>query len=97
MKGLRGQENDKFNKFFDQIQKAASRFDSVFFADAGEGDALETDTIECETMMGWLIPNDKEEEFSNLWKQNAVDDSWSDYFTWANWELKGTEVTINFS
>ena len=56
MQGLRTQESDKFNKFFSLIQDEAKKHNAIFFADAGDGHDLETPELECEDMMGWLIP-----------------------------------------
>ena len=63
MVGLRTQENEKFNRFFALIQAEAEKKDSVFFADAGDGNEFATSTMEGEDMMGWLVPKEKVEEF----------------------------------
>ena len=96
MLGLRTQESDKFNKFFSLIQLEAEKKNSVFFADAGDGNDFETPTMEGEDMMGWLIPREMEKEFQPLWKESKVDDKWSDFFTWALWSKNGNEIMIRF-
>ncbi len=96
MQGLRKQETDKFNRFFALIQAEAEKQNSVFFADAGDGNDFETETLEGENMMGWLIPADKVKEFEALWKASDVDDSWSEFFVWAVWSKDGGTVKIKF-
>ena len=96
MEGLKTQENDKFNKFFKLIQEAAAKENSVFFADAGDGNDFETDKLEGENMMGWLIPAEKVDEFKKVWEQDSVDDDWTDFFVWAVWESKGQSLLIHF-
>ena len=96
MQGLRTRESDKFNKFFSLIQDEAKKHNAIFFADAGDGHDLETPELECEDMMGWLIPVVRAEEFEPLWEDSKVDDDWTDYFTWAIWSLDGGEIHISF-
>ncbi len=96
MQGLRKQETDKFERFFSEIQTEAKKKNAVFFADAGDGNDFETDVMEGEDMMGWLIPSDKVEEFEPLWKKSSVDDTWTDFFRWALWSNDGDSVKIEF-
>ena len=96
MRGLRTQESEKFNTFFSIIQSEAEQQGMVFFADAGDGNDFETETMEGEDMMGWLIPKDKAEEFEKIWKESNVDDSWSDFYKWAVWEQDKGNIIINF-
>lgn len=96
MEGLRTQESTKFNVFFALIQAEAEKQDAVFFADAGDGREFETATMEGEDMMGWLVPADRVSEFEPLWDEDAVDDSWSDFFCWAVWSKNGDTINISF-
>ena len=96
MRGLRTQETDKFNRFFTLVQVEARKQNSVFFADAGDGNEFETAIMEGENMMGWLIPKEHISEFEALWEESKVDDSWSDFFKWAVWSRKGDKVEISF-
>lgn len=97
MIGLRTQETEKFNRFFAMIQAAAEKRGAVFFADSGDGNDFETETMEGEDMMGWLIPKEKAKEFQPLWEASKVDSSWSDYFGWALWKKSQDNVLIHFS
>ena len=96
MQGLRKPESEKFNRFFSLIQTEAKKQNAVFFADAGDGNDFETELMEGENMMGWLIPSDKVNEFEPLWKKSDVDDSWIDFFRWATWSRYGTSIKIAF-
>lgn len=96
MKGLRKDEGERFHRFFSLIQEEAEKKNSVFFADAGDGNDFETPTMEGENMMGWLIPFEKAEEFEPLWKTSTVDDSWTAFFLWAVWSMNTDNITITF-
>jgi len=96
MRGLKTQESEKFNRFFALIQAEAEKQNAVFFADAGDGNDFETPSMEGETMMGWLIPAEQAQDFEQLWKEADVDDSWSDFFRWAEWQRNGNSVKIAF-
>lgn len=96
MKGLKSKESEKFNRFFALIQEEAKKSHSVFFAYAGDGNDFETPTMEGEEIMGWLIPKEKEQNFEQLWITNTVDDSWSDFFTWAVWSMTDGNISISF-
>lgn len=96
MLGLRMQENDKFNRFWELVQAEAARQNKVFFADCGEGHILETATMECEDMRGWLIPKEKAKEFETEWQQDKVSDKWIDCIFWAEWSEKDGGLDIKF-
>lgn len=96
MQGLREQETNKFEKFFSIVQNAANDKECVFFLDAGDGRDFETDALEGEDLMGWLIPKDKVSDFEKEWKTGDVSDDWSDFFVWAIWE-NADDPTIKFN
>lgn len=96
MRGLRTQENEKFQRFFELIQREAKAHNAVFFADAGDGHEIETVELECEDMMGWLIPCAQAEQFERLWINSQIDDAWSDFFTWAVWHIDGGVISVRF-
>jgi hypothetical protein len=86
MQRLRTQETSKFLSFFAIVQDAAREKDCEFFLDAGDGREFETDTLEGEDLMGWLIPKNKIADFEKEWESGAVSDNWSDFYVWAIWE-----------
>lgn len=95
MLGLRTQETSKFEKYFAIVQEAAKKKDCVFFLDAGDGRDFNTDTLEGEDLMGWLVPKDKVTEFVKEWESGNVSDDWSDFYKWAIWD-NPEKPTIKF-
>lgn len=96
MQGLRTQETNKFVKFFAIVQDAAEQKDCVFFLHAGDGRDFETETLEGEDLMGWLIPKEKVPDFEKEWNKDDVSDDWSDFFVWAIWEnADNPEIKFN--
>ena len=85
MRGIRTQENAAFRRFFSIVQTEAAKRDAVFFADAGDGHNFADGEIECEDLMGWLVPYRLTEKFEPLWLADRVDDSWTKLFVWAVW------------
>lgn len=96
MLGLRTQESDKFNKFWELIQKAAQARKSVFFGDCGEGRDFETSDMEGEDFSGWLIPQEKVKEFEEEFQNGEVNDKWCDFITFAIWKKSGNDITVDF-
>jgi hypothetical protein len=95
MIGLRTQECQKFRHYFSIVQDAAAKKNSVFFLDAGDGREFETDSMEGEDLMGWLIPKEKVPEFEAIWEKGDVSDDWSEYFGFAVWK-KDADLIIEF-
>lgn len=95
MMGLRKQETSKFENFFAIVQNAAEKIGSIFFLDAGDGRGFETETLEGEDLMGWLVPKEKVSTFKREWDTGDVSDEWSDLYVWATWE-NSHNPTIKF-
>jgi hypothetical protein len=89
------QKSENFTKI---LNEAANSYNCVFFEDCGEGNDLETDTLYCENVSGWLIPRDKEIAFSSLStrKERFEADEWGDCFVFAEWKKDETDIVINF-
>lgn len=97
MRGLRTQENTKFLEFFKQVQAAAAKKNAVFFLDSGEGNLFENETIECEDLSGWLIPDDKAEEFEETFMaNNEIKDKWNEFGTFVSWRMDGESLIVTF-
>ena len=95
MKGLRTLENDKFNKFFELVQKEAKKQDSVFFLDCGGGNLFENASFECEDLFGWLIPQEKVNEFENLFlNQSSKQHEFDDFYCSVDFEIIDDNVSI---
>ena len=96
MRGLKTQEQQKFVNYFSLVQSAAERQGCVFFLYAGDGNDFETDNLEGETLMGWLIPKRDSHKFEDLWSRGDPSDDWSDYFTWADWADDKGKINVSF-
>lgn len=98
MKGLKTQEEKKFEKYFALVEEEAKKRNCVFFAYAGEGNVTETNDLECEDMMGWLIPAEKSDEFERVWKESHSDSmpGFDDFFCWAEYKFIDGHINIHF-
>ena len=98
MVGLRTQENIKFMRFWEMIQNKASEMNCTFFLDCGEGNDYSDDTIECENLTGWLIPNEKRDEFEAVFLSNdSIDDKWAEFLSLVKWEHNNNSIRILFT
>ncbi len=87
MVGLRTCEGEKFERFFELVQKEALKQGKVFFLDSGEGHDFDNGFMEGENISGWLIPTEKADEFEKEYMKIHDDpEGWYDYFCWAEWE-----------
>ncbi len=97
MLGLRTQENSKFLKFWNIVQEKAREHNKTFFLDCGEGNVYENQEIECENLSGWLIPDDKLEDFQKIFTTNSsISDEWENTITFVSWSLKNGNIIVEF-
>ena len=96
MLGLRTQETEKFNVFFELVQKKAKVHGAVFFLDSGNGNEFETETMEGENLQGWLVPYQKTADFKPAWDQWNETDEWVDYFCWVEWCAESDVIDVRF-
>lgn len=82
MLGLRTQEGEKFEHFFDLVQKTAAKENKVFFLDFSEGNEIETDYMIVDDMCGWLVPVEGADLFEQMFMGKRSLDKWSEYITW---------------
>ncbi len=96
MRGLRTQEGNEFEKFFQLVQAEAEKRQAVFFLECGEGNDFSTDGIEGEDLRGWLIPEGQADKFEREWSKGDPGDEWEDNIAWALWngKLDAPEITI---
>ena len=95
MQGLRTQEGKKFDEFFSLVQEEAKKRNSVFFCDCGQGDVFENDSIECEDLCGWLIPNNKVDEFEpHFIKNSEKQHDFDDFYCFVDFKVEGDSVKI---
>ena len=83
----------KCNNFTAILKDAAERQSCVFFDESGEGNDMETDTLFCEDVAGWLIPTNLKDEFIS---SNRKDDKWDTFFVFAEWCKEGDDIKIVF-
>lgn len=96
MVGIRSQESEKFERFFEAIQESAKKMNCVFFLDCGEGHELSTETLEGEDLTGWLIPNSKADEFGKLFVNGDDLDEWADFLAFCRWSFVENRVSFSF-
>ena len=98
--GLRTQENSKFLSFWKIVQEEASKRDSVFFLDSGEGNEIETPEINAEDLSGWLIPKDQANEFDVLFKSfdnDNISKKFDDFYMIASWQKRHDSISVKFA
>ena len=96
MQGLRTQEGSKFEKFFELVQNTAKKHGFVFFLDAGDGNDIITDELEGENLQGWIVPQEKVNEFEKEFVAFKNTEVWDDYFGFAVWYKEKGEIKILF-
>lgn len=102
MRGLKTQESQKFNRFWQLIQDTACKSNCAFFGFAGEGRDFETTEMEGEDFSGWLVPLDDVTAFEALWSkplsttmelENAFPRA---KFLFAIWQMNDKAISIKF-
>ena len=97
MEGLRTPENAKFLVFFRLVQKAAGHLGKIFFLDCGEGHPFEDETIECEDLSGWLVPQEEADEFGKIfYAEKEIPAKWDSCGTFVSWEIINGQIAIFF-
>ena len=101
MRGLRTNEEAKFEKYFAIIEEEAKRLGGVFFSETGEGRDLDLEDIEVCDLAGWLVPFDQADEFEALYlggkdKEIWDSDRWDDMYIFVDYILDGDNVSVKF-
>ncbi len=97
MVGLRTPENNKFLKFWEIVQREAQKNNKTFFLDCGDGHMYEDEHIECEDLTGWLIDNQKADDFNeDFIKNTSISDEWADDIVSVKWNKNGDIITVQF-
>lgn len=101
MRGLRMPENDKFLRYWKQVQEAAKTDGFVFFLESGEGRDFCRDDIEGEDLGGWMVPIEYADEFEPLWQNDAHKDYEATLpyakYAFAEWEEIDGEINVSFN
>ena len=101
MRGLRTNEEAKFEKYFAIIEEEAKRLGGVFFSETGEGRDLDLEDIEVCDLAGWLVPFDQADEFEALYlarkdKEIWDSDRWDDMYIFVDYILDGDNISVKF-
>lgn len=102
MFGLKTQESQKFNRFWQLIQDTARKNNCAFFGFAGEGRDFETTEMEGEDFSGWLVPLDDEAAFEALWSNpsstaSELEDAFPEAkFLFVIWRMNDDTVSVEF-
>lgn len=92
MRGLRTQESDSFELFFVEVQNAAKQTRHVFFLDFGECKDIPFGNLILDDLFGWLVPNDKSDEFVH----GCVSSKWDDFALYAVPDTTHGRLNIEF-
>lgn len=88
MQGLRTQESEKFEKFFELVQNAAKQNGFVFFMDCGQGKIFENNEFECEDLCGWLIPKDDASKFEKIFiEESEQQHDFDDFYCYVDFSI----------
>ena len=90
MQGLRQQESQKFEKFFQLVQDEAKKKGCVFFLDCGLGNVFENDNIECEDLTGWLVEKGQVSEFEQIFAEDLETDDFDEAYCSVLYSVDGT-------
>lgn len=101
MRGLKTQENERFNHFWQLIQDQAAQMGCVFFGFAGEGRDFSVDDMEGEDFSGWLVPADQADAFETVWASRSdaslfEENRFQAKFAFAIWRKEGGHITIEW-
>ena len=75
-------KNEKFAKYFAIVDQKAKERNCIFFIS--------------EDLWGWLIPEDRADEFEKLWAEDKESDDWIDFFLCAEWRKKADGYDVEF-
>lgn len=67
--------------------------------DSGEGNDFSDDSMEGEDLSGWLIPNDRKDEFISEWSNadKPISEKWLDNFAMATWEKNNDTIKVSIN
>ena len=95
MRGLKYPESEKFENFFTLVQSTMHKSNCVFFLDAGEGNEFETEDLEGENLLGWVVPISKADEFEAKWLAGECMDEYCDHYYLVEWGANPKHLKIH--
>lgn len=96
MKGLRTKDSKEFIRFFENVQKKANIKGFTFFLDFGECKDIKFNDMIIDDLFGWLIPNDKADDFEKQFLNRSIDNVWHKYCTWVIPDVIDNKLIIKF-
>ena len=81
--------------FVKSFKKQPKKKNSVFFFGCGEGRGVIEDNIAYSDCSGWLIPNDKVEEFRADFESFKDLERWEEFSAWVTWKKKNGEISVD--
>ena len=95
MRGLKYPETEKFENFFTLVQSTMYKSNCVFFLDAGMGNEFETENLEGEDLLGWVLPMAFADEFEAKWLADECLDDYCCYYHSVDWGGNPKRVRIH--
>ena len=89
-------KNEKFAKYFAIVDQKARDRNYIFFISEADGREFYGDDIEGDDLWGWLIPNDRADEFEKLWAADKENDDWIEFFVCAEWRETKDGYDVSF-
>ncbi len=89
-------KNEKFAKYFAIVDQKAKERNCIFFISEADGREFYEDDMEGDDLWGWLIPEDRADEFEKLWAEGKENDDWNDFFLCAEWRKKADGYDVEF-
>ena len=68
----------------------------IFFLDSAEGCETYFRDMEIVDLSGWLIPQNRVNEFEKVWQAFEDDDKWVEYYCFAEPRIEGEKVKVEF-
>jgi hypothetical protein len=94
MRGLRYPESEKFENFFTMVQSTMYKSNCVFFLDTGNGNEFETEFMEGEELVGWVIPINMADEFEAKFMAEECLDEYCCHYYHIDWGANPRHLKI---
>ncbi|MCI5839626.1 MAG: hypothetical protein SOZ89_03350 [Peptoniphilaceae bacterium] len=95
--GIRENEPKEFVKFFKLVESKASNLNKVFFMQTGECEDVKFNNLLVDTLYGWLIPQDMENDFKNRYLKNKTTIEDDKFYVRVDWKIENNELKIDFN
>ena len=99
IRGLRTEEDSRFNRFFSFIQQEAKKLGKIYFFDTEQSGNIELEDMDISDLSGWLLPQKDADEFEKdylNWKE-WESGKWDNFYTFAEYYREDGKVKIDFN